>query len=384
MSELKVRDLLSSDVALVKEKLGKDSYTWGEHTDMLKEALAKAEISAEDFSTYANWDIENAADWTITLNLSPIKENPLADYLWEQFNKNLPDDGTDIYLPIGIFKGASMKEVNLPDKCVCMNDGAFEGCQNLETYTAQNTFFNNISAIPAYAFAGCTNLKNVDINVYDGVGYASSVGTKAFAWCKNLASENWLWSAANIGDYAFFECKSLSEVGFVISYTNPEDGTVEVMSTFIQRIGKRAFYGTAIKTLTIETVAVIDEEAFAGISSLTDVSISDAHWICRYAFISDTALTKVDFGNVKELYDHAFAECNALTTVIIRNSSNICKMVQSKYSDTANPFPSNSNLSIYVPKAMLEKYKADENWAKYCADNLKAIEDYPEITGTAE
>lgn len=384
MSELKVRDLLSSDVALVKEKLGKDSYTWGEHTDMLKEALAKTEISAEDFNTYANWDIENAADWALSFNLSPIKENPLADYAWEQLNKSLSDDGNIVFMPVGIFKGASMKEVNFPYKYVFMNDGAFEGCKELETYTAKCIYFNGVRAIPAYAFAGCTNLKNIDINDSDGIGYAASVGTKAFAWCKNLASENWLWAAKDIGDYAFFGCESLEEVGFVISYTNPEDGTVEVLSTPIRRIGECAFCNTAIKTLKIDSVAVIDERAFGGIEPLTDVSISDAHWICSCAFINDTALTKVDFGNVNELYDRAFTRCNALTTVIIRNSSNICKMVQSEHSDTANPFPSNSNLSIYVPKAMLEKYKADENWAKYCADNLKAIEDYPEITGTAE
>lgn len=201
---------------------------------------------------------------------------------------------------------------------------------------------------------------------------------------QKLASENWLWSATDIGDYAFFGCESLAEVGFVVSYTNPEDGTVKVLSAPIHRIGVDAFSGTAIKTLKIDTVVVIDKNAFGSISPLTEVSISDAHCICGSAFANDTALAKVDFGNVNELYSYAFARCNALTTVIIRNSSNICKMVQNKYEDMANPFPSNSNLSIYVPKAMLEKYKADENWAKYCADNLKAIEDYPEITGTAE
>ena len=35
---------------------------------------------------------------------------------------------------------------------------------------------------------------------------------------------------------------------------------------------------------------------------------------------------------------------------------------------------------IYVPAAMVDAYKAATNWAKY-ADQIRAIEDYPAITG---
>ena len=36
--------------------------------------------------------------------------------------------------------------------------------------------------------------------------------------------------------------------------------------------------------------------------------------------------------------------------------------------------------AFYVPKASLDAYKSDTNWSTY-AENFKAIEDYPEITG---
>lgn len=36
--------------------------------------------------------------------------------------------------------------------------------------------------------------------------------------------------------------------------------------------------------------------------------------------------------------------------------------------------------AFYVPKASLDAYKSATNWSTY-ADNFKAIEDYPEITG---
>jgi hypothetical protein len=35
---------------------------------------------------------------------------------------------------------------------------------------------------------------------------------------------------------------------------------------------------------------------------------------------------------------------------------------------------------IYVPAALIEDYKAATNWSLY-ADQFRAIEDYPEITG---
>ena len=35
---------------------------------------------------------------------------------------------------------------------------------------------------------------------------------------------------------------------------------------------------------------------------------------------------------------------------------------------------------IYVPAALVDSYKAAANWQNY-ADQIRAIEDYPEITG---
>lgn len=35
---------------------------------------------------------------------------------------------------------------------------------------------------------------------------------------------------------------------------------------------------------------------------------------------------------------------------------------------------------IYVPQSLVDQYKAATNWATY-ANQIRAIEDYPEITG---
>lgn len=37
---------------------------------------------------------------------------------------------------------------------------------------------------------------------------------------------------------------------------------------------------------------------------------------------------------------------------------------------------------IYVPAALVDSYKAATNWSTY-ADQIRAIEDYPDITGGA-
>ena len=37
---------------------------------------------------------------------------------------------------------------------------------------------------------------------------------------------------------------------------------------------------------------------------------------------------------------------------------------------------------IYVPAALVDSYKAATNWSVY-ADQIRAIEDYPDITGGA-
>lgn len=73
----------------------------------------------------------------------------------------------------------------------------------------------------------------------------------------------------------------------------------------------------------------------------------------------------------------AFSGCTSLTVLIIR-TSNVCALgAVSTFNNT--PIATGTGY-IYVPSALIEDYKTATNWVTF-ADQFRAIEDYPEITG---
>lgn len=95
------------------------------------------------------------------------------------------------------------------------------------------------------------------------------------------------------------------------------------------------------------------------------------------SFIGCSNLEKIDFDVLEEMKDADFYQCSALKAVIIRSPA-VCTM------STSNAFKSTPIASgtgyVYVPAALVDSYKAATNWSVY-TDQIRAIEDYPDICG---
>lgn len=122
---------------------------------------------------------------------------------------------------------------------------------------------------------------------------------------------------------------------------------------------------------TNNRVTIVGEKAFASCVGLTSVSLGSATRIEDYAFSGCTNLKKVDLGAAIYLGVGAFNTCYGLDTVILRNTTQVC--------DSGVKYGA-LNHYIYVPKAMVDSYKAHSKWSG-ASDSIRAIEDYPEITG---
>ena len=95
------------------------------------------------------------------------------------------------------------------------------------------------------------------------------------------------------------------------------------------------------------------------------------------SFARCSNLAKIDFDVLEEMQDTDFYQCSALTTVIIRSPA-VCTMSDS---DAFKSTPIESGTGyVYVPAALVDSYKAATNWSVY-ADQIRAIEDYPDICG---
>lgn len=89
-----------------------------------------------------------------------------------------------------------------------------------------------------------------------------------------------------------------------------------------------------------------------------------------------SVLPKVDFHAVTSFGNFAMADSPKLVTVIIRTPT---VATLSNTNALGNQFKTGAGY-IYVPASLVETYKSATNWSTF-AEHIRAIEDYPEITG---
>lgn len=124
-------------------------------------------------------------------------------------------------------------------------------------------------------------------------------------------------------------------------------------------------------------VTTVGAYAFQNCSGLTSVSFPNVTSIGDYAFNAAHKLAKADLPKVTSIGQHGFSAANALEALILRNTEKVCSLGSDAVSYTKI---SSGSGYIYVPAALVDNYKAAANWQNY-ADQIRAIEDYPEITG---
>ena len=96
-----------------------------------------------------------------------------------------------------------------------------------------------------------------------------------------------------------------------------------------------------------------------------------------YVFQSCSALARLDFPSLTGIQQGVFYGCQSLNTLILRRSDDICYLDSAVQTFDETPITNGSGY-VYVPAALVDKYKTATNWVKF-ADQFRAIEDYPEI-----
>lgn len=155
---------------------------------------------------------------------------------------------------------------------------------------------------------------------------------------RTLVSVN-LPEATSIGTYAFRNCDNLASIN----------------APKVTSLGTYAFYGTKITEAIFPFSATVPSNCF---------------YTC-------SALTKADFGAAKSIGGYSFYACAKLQKLILRYTEAVVT-VQST-SLTSSGIARGTGY-VYVPSALIESYKTATNWSAY-AEQFRAIEDYPDITG---
>ncbi|MBQ8643381.1 MAG: leucine-rich repeat domain-containing protein, partial [Candidatus Methanomethylophilaceae archaeon] len=154
------------------------------------------------------------------------------------------------------FKGCTnLKTVNMPSDAIKLESSTFEECESLTTIS-----LTKVASIGEYCFMKCTSLKISDIpnNItHLGAGCfkgCTSLGTVTFTAPSSSATSY----VKSIPDGAFDGCTSLSEVN---------------LNDRIEDIGKNAFKGTKLLDINLKNVKTINQDAFAGVTTLDKFEI---------------------------------------------------------------------------------------------------------------
>jgi len=209
-----------------------------------------------------------------------------------------------------------------------IGSNAFDSCEKLTTIT-----IGAVKSLGKYAFNNCFNLTTVN------APEVTSIDSSAFYYCYRL-STIFAPKTTVIKALAFTACSNLQKAEFPV----------------LKTIEGRAFSSAGLKSVNYPLITSIPYSTFERCDSLI----------------------KADFTNVTSIGSSAFKKDTALETIILRGSS-VATLASGAFSET--PIASGTGY-IYVPAALVDSYKAATNWATY-ANQIRAIEDYPDITGGA-
>ena len=158
------------------------------------------------------------------------------------------------------------------------------------------------------------------------------------------------------------------------------EGTIDLLvNDRVKKIaGEVCAYWPSLETIRFDAVELVAYNAFTDCYGLQEVYLPSVKVIENYAFAYCECLGRVDLGSNVTIAASAFLETIGLHYFILRYSGGLCSL------ENANAFKNSGIQSgighIYVPRALVDSYKAATNWSTYAAQ-IRAIEDYPNITG---
>ena len=227
-------------------------------------------------------------------------------------NSIIPQDQDIVLIAINAFRGLpGFTYAVLPETIREIGPYAFQDCTGLKELTLNN----GIQILGDLCFLNCTSLEKIYYNVPDlkiyggyefkGVGKSSdgltlTVGKDVKSIPADLFSSDEILGACDITSLVFEE------------------------ECMIERIGLRAFMGTAITSLNLpNTVTFIDEFAFADCTALTSVKMSSGVTVINnHCFEGCESLTDLTlYSNITKIGECAFAYCSSLKSITIPTST---------------------------------------------------------------
>ena len=220
------------------------------------------------------------------------------------------------------------------------------------------------AVIPEKMYIKYTGTKVLNI----GSGFDGRTQVREVAFARDISFRQGLPSFAN--------CTSLEKITF------PEG--VTALGSFAYTALKSIDCGSATKISSCNYCRQLEQISFPNVTSVGGFQYCEKLEQVNFPKLENvgtqcfwySGLKKADFGSLSSIGNLAFW-ATPLETLIIRRET-LCTLTDTRALGNT-PISSGSGY-IYVPSALVNTYKAATNWTAYSAQ-IRAIEDYPEITG---
>ena len=220
------------------------------------------------------------------------------------------------------------------------------------------------AVIPEKMYIKHTGTKVLNI----GSGFDGRTQVREVAFARDISFRQGLPSFAN--------CTSLEKITF------PEG--VTALGSFAYTALKSIDCGSATKISSCNYCRQLEQISFPNVTSVGGFQYCEKLEQVNFPKLENvgtqcfwySGLKKADFGSLSSIGNLAFW-ATPLETLIIRRET-LCTLTDTRALGNT-PISSGSGY-VYVPSALVNTYKAATNWTAYSAQ-IRAIEDYPEITG---
>lgn len=254
-----------------------------------------------------------------------------------------------------------------------------------DSVTDENTFtFNRAGSAQSVFMAGVTYTVIIIANgAKDGAALARSIVDRSITEYSDD-------EVTRVADWMFYQCVTLKKFD-APALTRVDSSAfrdcsklTEFNAPNLTTVGASAFQGClTLPTIDLSNLTTINNAtSFSYCYKFTEVSLPKCNLSTSGGgvFLNCTGLTRADLWIATKLTSQFFRGCTALETVIIRTPT-VCTLAHLN-AFTNTPIESGTGY-VYVPSALVEDYKVATNWVTY-ADQIRAIEDYPEITDKEE
>lgn len=187
-------------------------------------------------------------------------------------------------------------ELIIPTGCTAIKNSAFNGCK-----IRSIRFNKKLTTIGDYCF-GNTNITEVDVPAC-----VTSLGKGVFAMCEELTTATLRYSYTSLGEGMFSGCTNLSSVTLPSTITSigiwafKECSSLKTLTlpAALKSIGDYAFYKAGLEKIILPNgISTLGDHSFSYIPTLTEITIP---------------------ASMRSIGAYSFYECNSLMTVNVPN-----------------------------------------------------------------